>query len=177
MANSEDSVSISEFARQVGKSAAWISKKSRDGTIPRTKDGKIPLKAGFVAFDRMQKKEETVKAIRGKKVSSDDAEPLSDSTADAMNVTAALNKARLAEKTYQAKLKEIEYRIRKGELVERETVSKDAQMVASALRERFMSIPVRISGLCEGRTAREIEEIFEDAINDAMTQFQKSEFL
>ena len=177
MANSEDSVSISEFARQVGKSAAWISKKSRDGTIPRTKDGKIPLQAGFAAFDKMQKKEQTVKAIRGKKVSSDDSEPMSESSTDAMNVTAALNKARLAEKTYQAKLKEIEYRLRKGELVESEQVSRDAQAVASALRERLMSISVRISGLCEGRTAREIEEIFDDAINDALTQFQKSEFL
>lgn len=177
MANSEESVSISEFARQVGKSAAWISKKSRDGTIPRTKDGKIPLKAGFAAFDKMQKKEQTVKAIRGQKVSSDDTASMSESASDAMSVTAALNKARLAEKTYQAKLKEIEYRLRKGELVESEKVSQDAQAVASALRERLMSISVRISGLCEGRTAREIEEIFDDAINDALTQFQKSEFL
>ena len=177
MANSEESVSISEFARQVGKSAQWISKKSRDGTIPRTADGKIPLKAGLKAYDKMLKQQEAIKAIRGtpKKSESDDEE-LSDATAKTMSVTKALNKARLAEKTYQAKLKELEYKLRSGELVEVEKVRQDAQAVASALRENLMSIPVRISGLCEGRPSREIEEIIESAINDAMIQFQKTDF-
>ena len=40
-----------------------------------------------------------------------------------------------------------------------------------------MSIPVRYSGLLEGRTARDIEEILEDAINDALKAFQRSEFI
>ena len=176
MANRDESVSVTEFARQVGKSAAWISKKSRDGTIPRDQDGKIPLKAGFAAFEEMQKREQAVQAIRGKPKTDDDS-PLSATTTGAMNMTAAMNKARLAKETYQAKLKEIEYRLAKGELVEREKVRKDAQKVASALRENLMSIPIRIAGICEGLPQREIEEVIEDAINEALTEFQKTEFL
>ena len=53
----------------------------------------------------------------------------------------------------------------------------DAQATAALVRERLMSIPVRVSGLCEGRTARDIEEILEDAINDVLKSFQKSEYI
>lgn len=173
----DDSVSISEFARQVGKSAAWISKKSRDGTIPRDENGKIPLKAGFAAYDKMVKKEEAVKAIRGKTLPDDDDSPMTGATSGAMNVTAAFNKARLAEKTFQAKLKEIEYKLKRGELLERTAVEADAQETAAMIRERLMSVPVRIAGLCEGRTAREIEEIIEDGINEALELLQKSKFV
>ena len=102
---------------------------------------------------------------------------MSGSAAKAMSVTEAFNKARLAEKTYQAKLKELEYKLKRGEIVEREKVVADAQAVGAFLREQFMSIPVRYSGLLEGRTARDIEEILEDAINDALKALQKSEFV
>lgn len=173
----DESVSIREFARQVGKSAPWISKKLRDGTLPRDENGKIPLKAGFAAYDKMVKKEEAVKALRGKTLSDDDESPMSGAVSGAMNVTAEFNKARLAEKTYQAKLKEIEYKLKRGELLERVAVEADAQRTAALVRERLMSVPVRIAGLCEGRTAREIEEIIEDGINDALELLQKSKYV
>ena len=62
-------------------------------------------------------------------------------------------------------------------MIESEKVIADAQATAALVRERLMSILVRVSGLCEGRTARDIEEILEDAINDVLKSFQKSEYI
>lgn len=174
MKNSESSgVSLREFARQVGKSPTWISKLVKEGKLPRNDDGSIPVEEGFKAYDRLnEKKTKTHEELP----ESDDA-PIDEGLAKSMNVAQAFNKARLAEKTYQAKLKELEYKLKQGELVERDKVIADAESVGALLREQLMSLPVRYSGLCEGRTARDIEEILEDAINDALKSLQKSEFI
>lgn len=171
-----ETVNRTEFARQVGKSRQWITKKINDGTLPVDENGMIYLAEGLAIFEDMAKRAEARKALL-KKPAKNNSAPTTEAMSGVMNVTAAFNKARLAEKTYQAKLKEIEYKLKKGELIESEKVRADAHATASALRSRLASIPVRISGLCEGRPAREIEEIIEDAINDALTEFQKSEFL
>lgn len=174
-------VSIREFARQVGRSPSWISKMARQGKIPRNEDGSIPIEEGFLAYDKFNREVEEPKPKSKKKevepLPDNDDAPMTSSASKAMNVTEAFNKARLAEKTYQAKLKEIEYKLKRGELIESEKVVADAQATAALVRERLMSIPVRVSGLCEGRTARDIEEILEDAINDVLKSFQKSEFI
>ncbi len=177
MAEMTEGVSIREFARQVGKSEGMIRKLIKQGKLPRNDDGSVPIRDGFKAYDKYAK---AVAAKKGKAVETlpdDDNAPMAGSASKAMNVTEAFNKARLAEKTYQAKLKELEYKLKHGELVERATVEADAQSTASLVRERLMSIPVRVSGLCEGRIARDIEEILEDAINDALKHFQNSEFI
>ena len=95
----------------------------------------------------------------------------------ARDITTQFNKARLAEKTYQAKLREIEYKLKKGELVTRADVEADAATVAAEVRERLTSIPVRISALCEHQPARKIEEVMTDAIQDALISFSKSKFV
>lgn len=176
------SVTLREFARQIGRSHTWVQNKVKSGELPRNDDGTIPVQAGFKAVDAILREVELKKANRQKKTvieplpDNDDA-PMQEAVSKAINVTEAFNKARLAEKTYQAKLKEIEYKLKRGDLIESETVVADAQATAALVRERLMSIPVRISGLCEGRTARDIEEILEDAINDVLKSFQKSEFI
>lgn len=176
------SVTLREFARQIGRSHTWVQNKVKSGELPRNDDGTIPTEEGFKAFDAILREVEQKKANRQKQQTvealpdNDDA-PMTDNVTKAMNVTEAFNKARLAEKTYQAKLKEIEYKLKRGDLIESETVIADAQATAALVRERLMSIPVRVSGLCEGRTARDIEEILEDAINDVLKSFQKSEYI
>src|SRR5699024_1060807 len=55
-------------------------------------------------------------------------------------------------------------------------VEKDAQEAPAAVRERLMSKAPRIAPLCEGRTAREIETIIEDAINESLQALRRSRF-
>lgn len=91
-------------------------------------------------------------------------------------INAAYNRARLAEKTFQAKMKELDYKEAQGLLLPLNDVEKDAQETASAVRETLMSMAPRIAPLCENRTAREIEPIIEDAINDALQALNRSRF-
>ena len=170
-------VSIREFARQVGRSEGMIRKLIKQDKLPRSEDGTIPIREGFRAYDKYMKGVEARKKKTVATLPDNDDAPMGDATSKAVNVTEAFNKARLAEKTYQAKLKELEYKLKHGELVERDKVDADAQATATLVRERLMSIPVRVSGLCEGRIARDIEEILEDAINDALKHFHSSEFI
>ena len=131
-------VSVREFARQVGRSPSWISKMARQGKLPRNEDGSIPIQEGFAAYDKFNREVEAIKAKQKKTepLPDNDDAPMTESATKAMSVTEAFNKARLAEKTYQAKLKELEYKLKRGEIVEREKVVADAQAVGAFLRDR-----------------------------------------
>ena len=194
------SVGVREFAKQVGCSHVLILNLIKRGIMPQNKDKTIPLKEGLVAYEnrkalgKEKKKEEPKKrkvSQKEKKVSHEtlpedepeeetedvEAPSLSGKSKDVFDLTTQFNKARLAEKTYQAKLKEIEFKLKKGELVPRAAVEADAAAIASELRERLTSIPVRISAMCERQPARKIEEVMGDAIQDALISLSKSKFM
>lgn len=199
-----ESIGVREFARQVGCSHVLILNLIKAGKMPQNKDGSIPLDEGLIAYENRKKKKEpkakkepkTKKAEPKKRKSTKkikelpDNDPPEDGEADdapqkltseklisARDITTQFNKARLAEKTYQAKLREIEYKLKKGELVTRADVEADASAVAAEVRESLTSIPVRISALCERQPARKIEEVMTDAIQDALISFSKSKFV
>lgn len=198
----EQSVGVRELARQIGCSHVLLLRLIKDGRMPQNKDGTIPLNAGLAAYEnrkntKPKKNAETKKGDepkrRGRKPKekelpedpSDDDSPevekppklTSEKLISARDLTTQFNKARLAEKTYQAKLKEIEFRLKKGTLLERDDVEADASRTAAEVRERLTSIPVRVSALCERKTAREIEEVLTDAIQDALVSLSKSKFV
>lgn len=199
-----ESIGVREFARQVGCSHVLILNLIKAGKMPQNKDGSIPLDAGLIAYENRKKKKEPKEKDTKKKKSAtkkrkspkkikelpdddppeageetEESEPklTSDKLISARDITTQFNKARLAEKTYQAKLREIEYKLKKGELVTRADVESDAAAVAAEVRERLTSIPVRISALCEHQPARKIEEVMTDAIQDALVSFSKSKFV
>ena len=149
-----------------------MQRRIKEGKITPDADGKIPIET---AFDEVQALIDAASEEEANEAAKDEPVQLA-APSRVKNVAEAFNKARLAEKTFQAKLKEIEYRMKKGDLLERADVEADAEKTASALRGRLMSVPVRIAGLCEGRTSREIEEILETALNDVLSEFKKSEF-
>ncbi|ENU8988092.1 hypothetical protein ACE2PB_004931, partial [Salmonella enterica] len=92
-------------------------------------------------------------------------------------VAAQFNKAKTAEKVYQAKLKKLEYEEKEGSLIAKDTVADDAFLAANELRSRLFSIAPRAAPRCEGKTAREIERIIEDEINFALQALQESRFI
>ena len=95
---------------------------------------------------------------------------------EAVTINAAINKAKLADKTYQARLRELDYKTKSGELLEKSAVEAEAQWLAEQVKAKLMAIPPRISSMCEGRIAREIEEIITDAINNALKELQKCKY-
>lgn len=97
-------------------------------------------------------------------------------TKEAVKNHADFNKAKLAEKVYQAKLRELEFKKQSGVLLEKEDVIAEAQWLAEQVKSKLLAIPPRISSMCEGRIARDIEEIITDAINNALKELQKCKY-
>ncbi|MBS7328965.1 MAG: hypothetical protein KIG68_09525 [Oxalobacter sp.] len=150
-------ISVSGFAREVGMSRANIRRLIDIGAIPRNSDGTIPLEEGLRAFENRK---------GGKKSAKPSSSDIRDKTAQ----------AKLAKETYTAKLKELDYRHRKGELIEASDVAAEAQRVAGAVLDKLRSVAPRCAVICEGRPAREIESIIDDAINEALAELQTCKF-
>lgn len=162
-------VSAVEFARRVGVSRAWIGKLVKKGVLRKNASGMLPLAENLEKYKAYN---ESIDANK-RKIAPFDDERMDDA---GDSVALAFNKAKLAEKTYQARLKELDYKVRTGELLEREKVDAEAAWLAEQVRSKLNSIPPRISSMCEGRIARDIEEIISDAINDALKDLQKLKY-
>ncbi len=197
-----DGVTVREFASQIGKSHVWVLKLLKEGQLPRNADGSIPLEKGLKAYDEYLKAPKNRRGrpskdspkievepkykqpkIKPKAKSEKQHTPIEEfeaekekRTEEAVNVNAAMRKAKLAEKTYQARLKELEFKLKAGDLVEKVEVAKEAQWLAEQVKSKLLTIPPRISSMCEGRIAREIEEIITDAINNALAELQKCKY-
>lgn len=190
----DKSVSIREFARLIGKSHVRVLQLLRDGKLPRNEDGSIPLPEAYDAWverlknpdvggqpswkvNRAMAKEKKDKQAKSKdkKIEERAANSLSQLN-DNMNINNAMTKAKLAEKTFQARLRELEYKLKSGELVEKVAVAEEAQWLAEQVRSKLLAIPPRVSVMCEGRIARDIEEILADAINEAIKELQKCKY-
>jgi hypothetical protein len=187
-----EGVSVRAFAKQVGLSHVRIGQLVEAGRIPQNADGSIPLAEGLKAYEEMKsaprnkggRPRKDGKPPKGSPVKGEtNRTPIEDVDAaqgarqvEAVNVNSAMNKARLAETTFKARLRELEYKLKSGELVEKTTVAAEGRWLAEQLKAKLMAIPPRISSLCEGRVAREIEEIITDALNGALKELQKCEY-
>lgn len=198
-------VSQREFAKHIGRSHVWVNRLVKEGKIPSNDKGRIPLQDGLRAYEASQQpgydanrahgekqrraaKKTTRKTAAKKSAASktlpvqtlpddDDDAPLpSSGFVPVEKINAAYNKARLAEKTFQAKLKELEYQEAKGQLIPIDVVKSDAAHAGTEIREKLSSIGARIASICEGKTAREIEGIIDDAINEALEALHKTRF-
>lgn len=186
-----------QFAQEIGRSNVWVSKLVKQGRLPIV-DGKIPLEDGLKAYEASQQlgyegnrehnaRQRKAKAKAAPKKAAtpkaedfilpDDDEQLPTTGSISVDkVAAAFNKAKLAEKTYQAKLKELDYKEKQGLLLSKEAVEADAANTAEELRGLLLAIPPRISPLCEGKPAREIEALIEEALNESLSALNKSRF-
>lgn len=176
-------ISKSEFARRLGISPAMVTKLCRSGRIPVMKNGKLDFEKASAAYEETRQVGREVSAENGKKghksveqpeLPSDDAGLAGGGTP---GVAAQFNKAKTAEKIYQAKLKKLEYEEKEGSLIAKDVVADDAFLAASELRSRLFSIAPRAAPRCEGKSAREIERIIEDEVNFALQALQDSKFI
>ena len=177
-------VSLREFSRQVGRSQGLISKLVNSGVIPRNEDGTIPVDEGLKAFREYQENAKRGRPPKGEvrevrpepqKAKKPEPSPLPDPQ-EMSNFSKAMNKAKLAETTFKARLRELEYKLKNGDLIPKDDVSREASWMAEQVKAKLMAIPPRISSMCEGRVAREIEEIISDSINGALKELQKCKY-
>lgn len=183
-------IGVADFAKEVGRDKALISRLVKRGVIPRNKDGSIPYEEGMKAFEAYDKGPKN-KGGRGKKNPPivkpeppvNDAPELPQDPPEVNNrpgsqssINAAMNKAKLADTTFKARIRELEYKLKSGELLPKDEVAAEAQWLAEQVKSKLLAIPPRISSMCEGRTSREIEEIITDAINGALKELQKCKY-
>lgn len=184
-----------KFAEHVGRSHVYINKLVKEGKIPLV-NGKIPLDDGVKAFELSQqlgyeenrahgerqrqaaakKKPKTKAKEKEIELPSDDSPLPSTGNISADKVTAAFNKAKLAEKTFNAKIKELEYKEKNGLLIPKEDVENDAAATAAELMALLTPIAPTIAPMCEGKPSRVIEGIIEEAISEALEAMKKSKF-
>ncbi len=163
------SVSVLEFSKRVGVSHTWIGKLVKKGILKKDDSGLLPVAENLELYKQYA---DSIDANKRKSLPVDETRVMGGGD----SVTLAFNKAKLAEKTYQARLKELDYKVRTGELLEREKVDAEAAWLAEKVKLKLMAIPPRVSSMCEGRIARDIEEIISDAINDALKDLQKLKY-
>lgn len=198
-------VSKAEFARHVGVSRPAVTKMVNQGRIPVRSDGKINLEEAVVAYEGSKQIGREVSADNGRKggrgntsgqakakttkakpkksapkseVTPDDEEdePITATGINQQNLAAQFNKAKLAEKTYQAKLKEIEYKKARGELLDIDEVRADAKATAEDVRGKLFAIAPKLAPQVVDKTPREAQRMIEEAINRALAAFHSSRF-
>lgn len=179
-------VSKSEFARRKGISPAMVTKLCNSGRIPVLKSGKLDFDKANAAYEDTRQVGREASAVNGKRARGRSVErseqpelPGDDAglAGGSSSVAAQFNKAKTAEKVYQAKLRKLEFEEKEGSLISKESVTDDAFLAANELRSRLFSIGPRAAARCEGKPAREIERIIEDEINFALEALQESRFI
>ncbi|MFJ1230873.1 hypothetical protein [Yersinia proxima] len=179
-------LSKAAFARLVGLSRAAITKLCHSGRIPVLPNGKLDANQALAAYKQTQQVGREISAENGRTsgnskklavqaILEDDNQLIV--TSGSTNIIAQFNKAKTVEKTYQAKLKQLEYEKEKGLLVLKTEVEADAANMAEELRGRLFAIAPRAAVKCEGKTARAIERIIEDEISYAIEAFRASRFI
>lgn len=173
-----------EFARRVDRAPSYINRLVHDGRIPFV-DGKIPWPEGQRAFESVgapgyeaiRDRHEAKRNPESKPRNSRSIPHPVGSDGEMMTeaeVNFAYHRARAAEKSAAAQIKQLELRVRRDELIERSDVVIDAADTAAELRSLLLSVPASVAPSCEGKSAREIEAIIEAGIVRAMQALQNS---
>lgn len=171
----EEYISAREFARRTGFNNSYISRMVKEGKIRTNDKGKIPYSIGLkdlnssrtVGYENNQKEHKAFDDELAKQASNQASDEMSSVKSEA-NVNAQFNKARAAEKTFAAKLRELEYKREKGELIPVDEVERQAAELAAELRERLFSLPARLATALEGKKAPEIQKQLEHELNEAI---------
>ena len=156
-----------QFSKRHGVNKAYICRLCKDGKLPCNSRGIKVTEADIVMHD----------LSKGRRVQPQFAPSGPAAKEEGINKlyeAAEISKARGT--IIKTQLVELELKIKQGKLLPLEDVQADAAAVGEELRGKLLSIPSRISVLCEGRTAREIEEIVENAITSALVTLRQSGF-
>ena len=186
MSNNGDVVTRRALGAEIGKSHVWVTKLIKAGVIPVNDDGTIPHRAALEAYAAWKegrsdssgvaapKKRGRPPKKQNQKITAQEPQPVAMADIDdAVSVGMTYNKAKAKKEAATANLRTLEYLKLKGELVEKKEVELMAMQLAERVRGKLMTVGVRVAGLCEGRTAREIEEIIDTEINSAMAELRK----
>ena len=176
-------LSIRAFSRlpEVNKSHVTIKKYVDQKRLPITEKG-IPKEEGLKAWKSCRHIGYEKAAIAGKKfggaknqkkkesVNEDDFDFEDDSSEDPTDPkwTPRLNKARALVQEQLAITRKFDNEVKQGLYVLKSEVERDAQGLASELREKFLSLPSRLAAPLENKPSGTIQEVLEQEINEIL---------
>ena len=183
-----DGVTQLALAKNLGVSRAQVRTLIDKGIFKTDEAKRVSLSAAVEAYKQYQKNIDQNKRSKSRKAATklideikssvdvgDDFESTYKNWLGQIenNPIAVLNAAKAymtAVQTKQEKLKLDEF---EGRLYSIDRINADAEKIGLAIKSKFSSLPARIATVCEGRTARDIEEIISDEINNCFAELQK----
>lgn len=165
--------SFSDYARHIGASPAYVSKLRKQGRLVVVKDAAGRDVVEFEMSDRLVRNTTDMgRARNGANASpgrapSTPVEPVSGGSGRADVI---YRQAQAQERAYQAKMAELEYRRRVGELVPAAEVRAEHARLLASIREAFSQLPARVVPLLVARpSADEMDLLLRREINSTLS--------
>ena len=191
-------VNQAEFARIVGVSKPYITKLVKTGKLKLNENGKLNLEEskkilsssknpsfdanrehaqkqkGVPLKERVEKAQEArpPKNEKTNLIDDDDTKDLDSESMYKINIL--FNKARAAEKVALAKLRDIDVKIKKGELLEAETVKREAAEVGNLITQKLYNMVYKLAPLLVGvETQKQAKDILESEVEIVLEELNR----
>jgi phage terminase Nu1 subunit (DNA packaging protein) len=145
-------VSEREFAKAAGVSQATIQRAVKSGRIQKTA-GKIDLESQLAAFEQKA----DLSKDRG-----DCGHEDSDADSPDKPQVSQFQAAKARREDYTARLKELEYQKKSGQLIERSVVSRTLFRFCRMVRDGILNIPGRVAGELSALLVKHLETILNE---------------
>ena len=191
-------VNQAEFARIVGVSKPYITKLVKTGKLKLNENGKLNLEEskkilsssknpsfdanrehaqkqkGVPLKERVEKAQST-KPLNEKAKDLIDDEDTKDLDSESMyKINILFNKARAAEKVALAKLRDIDVKIKKGELLDAETVKREAAEVGNLITQKLYNMVYKLAPLLVGvETQKQAKDILESEVEIVLEELNR----
>ena len=193
-------VNQAEFARIVGVSKPYITKLVKTGKLKLNENGKLNLEEskkilsssknpsfdanrehaqkqkGVPLKERVEKSTaENIPKQETPKTTNNDSEDLGNTVPnDMFKINILFNKARAAEKVALAKLRDIDVKIKKGELLEAETVKREAAEVGNLITQKLYNMVYKLAPLLVGvETQKQAKDILESEVEIVLEELNR----
>ena len=183
-----DGVTQLALAKNLGVSRAQVRTLIDKGIFKTDEAKRVSLSAAVEAYKQYQKNIDQNKRSKSRKAATklideikssvdvgDDFESTYKNWLGQIenNPIAVLNAAKAYMTAVQTKQEKLKLDELEGRLYSFDRINADAEKIGLAIKSKFSSLPARIATVCEGRTARDIEEIISDEINNCFAELQK----
>lgn len=191
-------VSQAEFARIIGVSKPYITKLVKTGKLKLNENGKLNLeeskkilsssknpsfdvnrenaqKQKGVPLKERVEKAQSAKPLNEKAKDLIDDEDTKDLDSESMyKINILFNKARAAEKVALAKLRDIDVKIKKGELLDAETVKREAAEVGNLITQKLYNMVYKLAPLLVGvETQKQAKDILESEVEIVLEELNR----
>mgnify|MGYP003398311041 CR=1 FL=1 len=193
-------VNQAEFARIVGVSKPYITKLVKTGKLKLNENGKLNLEESKKilsssknpSFDANREHAQKQKGVPLKervekstaenmpkqetpKTTNNDSEDLGNTVPnDMFKINILFNKARAAEKVALAKLRDIDLKLKQGELLEAETVKQEAAEVGNLITQKLYNMVYKLAPLLVGvETQKQAKDILESEVEIVLEELNR----